>query len=73
MPTQTMNDSATALDLGPVCADCAKPFRACLCERYPKRDAGIAVKVKVDERQALALEGILTELQAIRAAMGKRS
>ncbi len=70
---QTMNDSATIPDIGPQCADCGAPFRQCTCPRHPTREGSIAPKARVEERQAAALEGILSELQAIRAAMGRKS
>lgn len=56
---------------GPVCAGCGKPYKApkekggCTCERHPARVDSIRPTLMAADRQAVALEGILTTLQAI--------
>ncbi len=56
---------------GPVCADCGKPFRVsadkggCACPRHPVRESVQSPVKAAAERQAVAMEGILAELQKI--------
>ncbi len=56
---------------GPVCGECGKPIRfaadkgGCGCPRHPVRETNQSPVKAAAERQAVALEGILAELQKI--------
>ncbi len=56
---------------GPVCAECGKPIRlaadkgGCGCPRHPVRETNATPIRAAADRQAVALEGILAELQKI--------
>ncbi len=56
---------------GPVCGECGKPIRlaadkgGCGCPRHPLRESVQSPIKLASERQAVAMEGILAELQKI--------
>ncbi len=56
---------------GPVCGECGKPIRltadkgGCGCPRHPVRESVQSPVKAAAERQAVAMEGILAELQKI--------
>ncbi len=62
---------AEPIGKGPVCADCNKPVRlaadkgGCGCPRHPVRESVQSPVKMAAERQAVAMEGILVEIQKI--------
>ncbi len=59
------------LNRGPVCAECAKPFKVpadkggCDCPRHSVRPEAVSPKLLAADRQAAALEAIWLTLEKI--------
>ena len=74
--SEVRDAEAEVKNYGPVCGQCGKPsFRTgpkgrCDCPRYADPPEQRASRVGIEERQAIALEGILTALTAIAVSMG---
>ncbi len=72
---ETEVDVEKKTNRGPVCAECAKPYYlsaekgGCNCPRHAERPEVANPRILAADRQAVALEGILVELQKIARKM----